>query len=101
MYTRLNRFNSLLLANMTYNITFNSTPPRDIHFQFQKRYTVNMSTFSTTTTTTNNNTTINNTTNVNNSNNNNDWAIIKIYYPIPNSIRVQVNDQIIDPITHI
>ena len=63
----------LLLANDTYNITFNSTPPRDARFQFQRR--------------------------VNPAGNTSDWAILKVYYPIPNSISVQVGDVVIEPIT--
>jgi hypothetical protein len=70
----MNRFNSLILANDSYNITFSSTPPRDLRFQFQRRHFRSTS------------------INANATNPPLDYAIIKIYYPIPNSIRVQVRD---------
>lgn len=85
-----------MLANQTYNITFNSTPPRDMRFQLQKRQYAG--TYINTSSSSNNTT---NTTNTNNSSTsilsstdtiNTDWAIIKLYYPIPNSIRITVND---------
>lgn len=70
----MNRFNSLILANDSYNITFSSTPPRDLRFQFQRRHFRSTSLNATSTIPPL------------------DYAIIKIYYPVPNSIRVQVRD---------
>lgn len=81
-----------MLANQTYNITFNSTPPRDMRFQLQKRQYpgAQISTINTSNTT---NTTSNTTTtSLSSDTGNTDWAIIKLYYPIPNSIRITVND---------
>lgn len=35
--TRINRFVALLLSNNTYNLSFNSIPPKDLRLQFQRR----------------------------------------------------------------
>jgi hypothetical protein len=56
---RLGRFISVIQLQKTYNMSFASNPPDDMHFQLQRRTTTG---------------------------NNSDWIIVKIYYPFPNSI---------------
>jgi hypothetical protein len=73
---RLARFWSVVKLHLTYNLTYASTPPSDSHYQIQKRL---MPTGNAT-----------------------DWVIIRIYYPLPNSLDVLVTnssgtDQIIKP----
>ena len=53
-------------------MTFASMPPQDMTLKFQKRTPVG---------------------------NTSDWMIVKLYYPKPNSIRVQVNGVTIRPIS--
>ena len=69
---RYNRFAVVLLANQTYNFTFSSEPPRDMRFQIQKsdkdRHYAE------------------------------EWTIIKIYYPIKNSVRIRNRGATVDPI---
>ena len=69
---RYNRFAVVLLANHTYNFTFSSEPPKDMRFQIQKsdkyRYYEE------------------------------EWAAVKIYYPVKNSIRVRVKGRTVDPL---
>lgn len=80
-----------MLANQTYNITFNSTPPRDMRFQLQKRQYAG--TYINTSSSLNNtNTSNSNSSSTSSDTSYTDWAIIKLYYPIPNSIRITVND---------
>lgn len=68
---RLGRFVSIVKLNSEYNMTFASMPPLDMRMQLQRR-----------------------TPKGNNSN----WVVIKIYYPLPNSIRVFVEDKRYSPI---
>jgi hypothetical protein len=55
-----------------YNMSFKSMPPEDMTFKLQKRLPTG---------------------------NASDWVIVKLYYPKPNSIRVQVGGQTIKPIS--
>lgn len=66
MNTRLGRFWSVIKLHQSYNMTFAAQPPSDTRFQIQKRLlpTGNAA----------------------------DWAIIRIYYPLPNSIEVLVKN---------
>ncbi len=66
MNTRLARFWSVIKVQKTYNLTYSSQPPSDSRFQIQKR--------------------------LDPTGNPNDWAIIRIYYPLPNSIEVLVKN---------
>ena len=66
MNLRLARFWSVIKLHKTYNLTYSSTPPADSRFQIQQR--------------------------VEPSGNANDWVIIRIYYPLPNSIEVMKKD---------
>jgi hypothetical protein len=54
-----------------YNMTFVSMPPEDMTFKLQKRLP---------------------------NGNPSDWIIVKLYYPKPNSIRVEVGGKVIKPI---
>jgi hypothetical protein len=54
------RFWSVIKLHKTYNLTYSGQPPSDSIFQIQKR--------------------------LDPSGNPNDWAIIRIHYPLPNSI---------------
>ena len=64
---RLARFVSVVRLGKHYNLTYSSTPPADTRFQIQKRILP--------------------------SGNETDWVIIRIYYPLPNSIEVRVKDE--------
>jgi hypothetical protein len=68
---RLARFVSVVKLNTEYNMSFASMPPLDMNLQLQRR-----------------------TPQGNNSN----WMILKLYYPLPNSIRVFVNNTRLSPI---
>lgn len=72
MNRRLGRFNSIVTLNNTYNMTFVSEPPHKIAFQLQTRNP--------------------------NGGNSNNWINFRLHYPRPNSIRLLLNNQIIDPI---
>jgi hypothetical protein len=63
LLTRLGRFISIVKLHSVYNLTFTSTPPLQLKFKLQKR-----------------------TPNGNNSY----WTMVKLYYPLPNSIEVRV-----------
>lgn len=67
---RFGRFVSLVLFNRTYNMTFASMPPEKMQLQIQKR-----------------------TPRGNNSN----YLVIKLHYPKPNSIRLQLNGVEMEP----
>jgi hypothetical protein len=69
---RLGRFVSLIKLHKTYNMTFASMPPEDMTFRFQKRLPEG---------------------------NSSDWIIVKLVYPRPNSIRVEVGGKTIRPIS--
>ena len=60
MNLRLARFWSVIKLYKTYNLTYTSTPPKDSRFQIQSR--------------------------MEETGNPDDWAVIRIYYPFPNSI---------------
>lgn len=66
MNLRLARFWSAIKLHQHYNLTYASQPPSDSRFQIQKRLLP--------------------------TGNPNDWAIIRIYYPLPNSIEVLVKN---------
>ena len=70
---RLNRFATLLPSNDTYQFNFGSLPPRKTFFQLQKKKKDDDAPL--------------------------DWVIVKFFYPLPNSLRVKVNGEIVDPIT--
>lgn len=72
MNLRLGRFLSIVQLFKWYNMTFASNPPTDMRLQLQKRTL---------------------------GGNNSDWVVVKIYYPFPNSIQIQVNGVTIAPIT--
>lgn len=72
MNRRLARFISVIQLFKTYNMTFESEPPIDMRFQIQQKTTTG---------------------------NNSDWIVVKLYYPRPNSIRVQNRFGIVKPIT--
>ena len=61
---RLGRFVSVVKLHKMYNMTFTSMPPEDMTFKMQKRLPEG---------------------------NKSDWVIVKLMYPKPNSIRVEVN----------
>ena len=69
---RLGRFVSVVQLHETYNMTFVSMPPEDMTFRFQKRLPEG---------------------------NSSDWIIVKLVYPKPNSIRVEVGGKTIRPIS--
>jgi hypothetical protein len=69
---RMARFVSVIQLFQMYNMTFESEPPIDMRFQIQQRTTTG---------------------------NNSDWLIVKLYYPRPNSIRVQNRFGVVKPIT--
>ena len=60
MNLRLARFVSIIKLHQNYNLSYSSQPPADSRFQIQKRLLP--------------------------TGNANDWAIIRIFYPLPNSI---------------
>lgn len=66
MNKRLSRFWSVVRLHQKYNLTYASQPPSDARFQIQKRALPTGL--------------------------DSDWAIIKIYYPLPNSIEVRVKN---------
>lgn len=66
MNLRLGRFWSVIKLHENYNLTYESQPPSDTRFQIQKRLLPG--------------------------GNPADWAIIRIYYPLPNSIEVLVKN---------
>lgn len=68
---RIGRFVSVVTLKKVYNMTFSAIPPYNLQLQLQKR------------------------TPLGNSSN---YIIIKLYYPLPNSIRVTVNNVIQKPI---
>jgi hypothetical protein len=69
---RLGRFISVIQLYKTYNMTFESMPPIDMRLQIQQRTIAG---------------------------NPEDWIIVKLHYPLPNSIRVQNRFGIVRPIT--
>lgn len=60
MNKRLARFWSVVKLHQYYNLTYASSPPTDSHFQIQKRLMPY--------------------------GNSHDWVIVRIYYPLPNSL---------------
>ena len=71
MNRRFGRFVSIVRLNQTYNMTFASEPPHKLQLQIQKRTPAG-------------------------DNNNN--LIVKLHYPRPNTIRLLLNNQVVDPI---
>lgn len=71
MNLRLGRFVSIVTLNNTYNMTFVSEPPHKIVFQIQSRTPTG---------------------------NPNNWLNFRLHYPRPNSIRLSLNNKIVDPI---
>jgi hypothetical protein len=69
---RLGRFVSIIQLHKIYNMSFASNPPTDMRMQLQKKIP---------------------------GGNNSDYIIVKIYYPFPNSIQIQVNGVTIAPIS--
>jgi hypothetical protein len=69
---RLGRFVSVVKLHKTYNMTFTSMPPEDMTFKIQKRLPQG---------------------------NSSDWVIVKLMWPKPNSIRVEVGGQTVKPIS--
>lgn len=69
---RLARFVSVVQVNQVYNMTFQSEPPIDMRFQFQRRTQTG---------------------------NNSEYIVIKLHYPRPNSIRVQNRGRVMKPIS--
>ena len=67
----MGRFATVVRFNQTYNMTFASEPPHKLQFQFQKKTPAG---------------------------DNNNYAIFKLHYPRPNSLRIIKNNAIIDPI---
>ena len=72
MNNRIGRFVSVVKLQKTYNMTFSAMPPEDMTFKIQKRLPQG---------------------------NPSDWVIVKLYYPKPNSIKVEVNGVVIKPIS--
>lgn len=62
----------MIKLHKTYNMTFTSMPPEDMTFRFQKRLPEG---------------------------NSSDWIIVKLMWPKPNSIRVEVNGLPVKPIS--
>lgn len=71
MNRRLARFWSVIKLYETYNLTYSSTPPSESRFQIQEREEPH--------------------------GNPDDWVIIRIYYPLPNSIEVRANNKVVKP----
>lgn len=69
---RLGRFISLIQLQKVYNMTFEAMPPVDMVLQIQERIP---------------------------GGNSSDWAVVKLYYPFPNSIAVEVGGNVIRPIS--
>jgi hypothetical protein len=63
---------SIVQLQKSYNMTFSAMPPIDMRLQFQKRTPQG---------------------------NNSDWVIVRLYYPLPNSIRVQNSTGTVAPIS--
>ena len=72
MNKRIGRFISIIELGKIYNMTFNSEPPSDMVLQFQRR-TAN--------------------------GDNGEYIMVKLHYPRPNSIRIQVGGNTIKPIS--
>ena len=70
---KYNQFPVLVVEDRTYNLRFTSQPPRDMRFQLQRTEKDDFSPEK--------------------------WVIVKVFFPIKNSIRVNVKGQTIDPIT--
>ena len=68
---RIGRFVSIVKLNQTYNMSFTAQPPAELQVQIQKRQPQGEK---------------------------GHYIIARIYYPLPNSIRVKLNNQIVDPI---
>ena len=68
MNLRLARFWSVVKIHKHFNLTYSSTPPADSRFQIQKRILP--------------------------AGKDTDWVIMRIYYPLPNSIEVLIKDDI-------
>jgi hypothetical protein len=68
---RFGRFVSIVKLNHTYNMSFTAEPPTSLQFQLQKRTPLG---------------------------NNSNWVQVRIYYPLPNSIRIVYNNAIVTPI---
>lgn len=66
MNRRLGRFWSIIVLGKKYNMTYSSMPPVDTVYQLQKRELP--------------------------SGNPNDWAIVRIYYPVPNVVLVKITN---------
>lgn len=66
MNTRLARFWSVIKLQKHYTLSYSSTPPMDSRFQIQKRLLP--------------------------SGNPSDWTIIRISYPLPNSLEIRVKN---------
>ena len=62
----------MLPTNSTYFLNFRSLPSRNMYFQLQQKNK--------------------------DADSPDDWIIIKILYPFPNSLRLRVEGQVIDPI---
>lgn len=71
MNKRFGRFVSIVTLNQTYNMTFASEPPHKLEVQIQKRTPTG---------------------------NNDNFIIVQLHYPRPNSIRINKNGVLIDPI---
>lgn len=67
MNERLARFWSVVRLHEHYNLTYSSSPPTDSRFQLQKRLMPDGNPL--------------------------DWVIVRIYYPLPNSLEVLVTDK--------
>jgi hypothetical protein len=69
---RIGRFTSIIQLQKYYNVTMAAMPPIDMRFRLQRRLP---------------------------NGNGSDWAVFKIYYPMPNSIQVSVAGVVIPPIS--
>lgn len=72
MNNRLGRFVSIVHLQRTYNMSFASSAPADMTLKLQYRLPEG---------------------------NSSDWIIVKLFYPLPNSITVQVGGVVIRPIS--
>jgi hypothetical protein len=70
---RFGRFVTVVRLNQTYNMTFASMPPEKLQLQLQRRTDVA-------------------------TDDTNNYVVVKLHHPKPNSIRVLLNNQIVDPI---
>ena len=66
MNQRLSRFVSIVKLHQNYNLSYSGQPPADSRFQIQKRTLP--------------------------TGNSDDWVVIRIFYPLPNSIEVLVKN---------